>query len=358
MELTTIKLTRFKNYLQRQFRFDHKVTGITGNNGAGKTNLLDAIYYLCFTKSYFHFRESQNVTHGHDGFRLDGTFLKNGTLETVTCIFRNSQKEVKLNEEAYNRFSQHIGQFPAVFIAPDDAILISGGSEPRRRFMDMLLAQINPAYLDHLIAYQKILGQRNELLKNAAAQSAFPSALLETYDEQLASHGGFIFKKRKEFLSAFTENVQQYYGKITGNKETTSLQYESVLHQDDFLQLLQHNRRRDILLQRTSEGIHRDDLFFLMNDHPLKQTGSQGQRKSFLFALKLAQYETLRSFKGFPPLLLLDDIFEKLDHDRITRLIGVISQPDFGQVFITDTEEERLKKAFAQNFDQLQMIHL
>lgn len=358
MRLISIKLIRFKNYLQQQFRFDHKVIGITGNNGMGKTNLLDAIYYLCFTKSYFHFREFQNIAHGHNGFRIEGIFLKKGASETVTCTFRNAQKEVRLNEEAYSRFSHHIGQFPAVFIAPDDAQLISGGSEQRRRFTDMLLSQIDTGYLDHLIAYQKILTQRNELLKNAAAQPAFPSALLDTYDEQLAFHGTFIFKKRKEFLSAFTQNVQQYYEKITGDKETIGLQYESVLQQEEFLPLLQHNRHRDAMLQRTSEGVHRDDLLFLMNGYPLKQTGSQGQRKSFLFALKLAQYETLRSFNGFPPLLLLDDIFEKLDNDRIKRLIGIISQPDFGQVFITDTEEERLKKAFAQNFEQLQMIKL
>ncbi len=357
LQLRYIQLYQFKNYAQRKFSFDQPVIGITGPNGAGKTNLLDAVYYLGFTRSYFNTREITNATHHHDAFRIEGVFSKKGKAEKVSCVYRNGRKEVQVNDEAYDRFSHHIGRFPAVFIAPDDSVLITGGSELRRKFIDVLLAQMQSVYLDHLIAYQKIRSQRNGILKNWS-ENAQNNALLDVFDQQLIAHGPPIFDARRDFLSLFNEKVQHYYHYVSGAKESVHVVYESALHDIPFEQLLIDSRSRDKIRQRTTRGIHRDDLIFLMNGHPLKQVGSQGQKKSFLFALKLAQFEILQSHKGFSPILLLDDIFEKLDQQRIKRLIELISGEGFGQVFITDTEADRLEKMFQQADVRLQMIKL
>lgn len=357
LQLRYIRLYQFKNYPQQKFCFDEPVIGITGPNGAGKTNLLDAVYYLGFTRSYFNGRETTNATHSHDAFRLEGAFSKNGKIEKVSCVYRNGRKEVQVDEQAYDRFSHHIGRFPAVFIAPDDSVLITGGSELRRKFMDVLLAQMQSVYLDHLIAYQKIKTQRNSILKSWNENSQ-NNALLDVFDSQLITHGLPVFEVRRDFLASFNEKVQYYYNYVSGENESVQLVYESALHGTSFGKLLSGSRQRDKILQRTTRGIHRDDLVFLMNGHPLKQVGSQGQKKSFLFALKLAQFEILKNHKGFTPILLLDDIFEKLDQQRIKRLIDLISGEGFGQVFITDTEAGRLEKMFERAEVRLQMIKL
>lgn len=364
LQLASISLVQFKNYISHQFHFDKKVVCITGNNGIGKTNLLDAIYYLCFTRSYFNAQDAQNIAYGHDGFRVAGHFLRKGNEEELTCTFRlplagsGGKKEISLNKTSYSRFSRHLGYFPCVMVAPDDAVLISGGSEQRRRFIDTILSQTDTAYLDHLIAYQKILQQRNALLKNASDAGSIDDSLLAVLDRQLAHHGDIIFELRKNFVPDLIEKMQFFYNKIAGTGEISGLEYQSSLYEKPLEEILRQNRSRDQLLQRTTDGIHRDDLIFFLNRHPVKQSASQGQRKNFLFALKLAQYEILRSAKGFSPILLLDDLFEKLDHDRIAHLIDVISHPDFGQVFITDTDEGRLKEAFAEEYDQVQVIRL
>jgi len=358
LQLQSISLIQFKNYHHRHFDFHGKMISITGSNGMGKTNLLDAVYYLCFAKSYFHATESLNVLHGHEGFRIEGVFLRNHLEEKITCTFKNSRKEIVLNGEPYAKFSRHLGHFPAVIITPDDAVLINGGSEQRRRFIDTILMQVDTDYLDDLIAYQKILQQRNSLLKNIASGKPADDSLFLVFDEQLSRHGNRLFEKRKTFMPSLIEKVRSFYRQISCREENIDLTYQSSLYNLDLRELLLHNRHRDIQLQRTTDGIHRDDLSFLLNGYPMKQTASQGQRKNFLFALKLAQYDILKSFKHFPPILLLDDIFEKLDHTRIAHLISLISGPDFGQVFITDTEEARLRAAFGSSHAQLQVIGL
>jgi DNA replication and repair protein RecF len=357
LSISDISLTQFKNYTYRSYTFGKRIIGITGRNGSGKTNLLDAIYYLCFTKSYFSSNEGQNTRYQTNGFRLEGQLERNGQLNRVICTLKDGKKEVSLNGDAYERFSQHIGQFPAVMIAPDDAEIILGGSEERRKWLDSLLSQLYPGYLEHLITYNKVLQQRNSLLKTIAVQGRNQDALLDVFDQQLAQHGTPVFERRREFLPAFIGQVQALYDYLAGKHEVVSIQYQCSLLEQPLAQLLAANRHKDMLLQRTSGGIHRDDLLFLLDGHPMKSSASQGQRKSFLFALKLAQYEVIKQQKQFPPLLLLDDVFEKLDQERVTRLIQLVCQADYGQVFITDTHAQRLQDAFAGT-DNFQLIRM
>lgn len=353
LSISHISLTQFKNYAHRAYNFGQRIVGITGRNGSGKTNLLDAIYYLCFTKSYFSSNEGQNTQYNTNGFRLEGHLERNGQLNRVICTLKDGKKEISLNGDVYERFSQHIGQFPAVMIAPDDAEIILGGSEERRKWLDGLLSQLYPGYLEHLITYNKVLQQRNSLLKTIAAQGRNQDALLDIFDQQLVQHGVPVFEKRRAFLPAFIQQVQQLYDYLAGKHEVVNIQYQCGLLDQPLAQLLAVNRHKDMLLQRTSGGIHRDDLLFLLDDHPMKASASQGQRKSFLFALKLAQYEVIKQHKQFPPLLLLDDVFEKLDQERVSRLIRLVSGEDYGQVFITDTHATRLQEAFREEDFQL-----
>lgn len=358
LSVSKISLTQFKNYTHRVFHFSRRIVGVTGRNGSGKTNLLDAVYYLCFTKSYFHAAESQNVQYHTNGFRLEGYFLRDGKEEKVVCTVKDGKKEISLNDEPYERFSRHIGQFPGVMIAPDDAEIILGGSEDRRRWLDALLSQLQPGYLDHLIAYHKILQQRNSLLKSLLNMRHSPDPLLDVFDEQLVQHGVPVFEARRAFLEDFTEQVQERYDYLAGRHETVAFRYQSQLHEQSLEKLLQEHRLRDKQMQRTTQGIHRDDLLFLLDEHPMKTSASQGQRKSFLFALKLAQYEAIREHKQFPPVLLLDDVFEKLDQERVSRLIALVQGPGYGQVFITDTHRDRLQQAFAADPGVLQLISM
>ncbi|RFS19114.1 DNA replication and repair protein RecF [Chitinophaga silvatica] len=353
--INNISLVQFKNYQQSSFDFKSRIIGITGPNGTGKTNLLDAIYYLCFTRSYFSSNEQQNTQYTTNGFRLTGTFQKNGQTEKVICVVKDGKKEISLNDEKYDRFSRHLGQFPAVIIAPDDAEIILGGSEDRRKWLDSLLSQLYPEYLDHLIVYQKILLQRNTLLKNMA-DTANPDQLLDIFDLQLVMHGQPVHETRRHFLQSFIPKVQELYDYIAGTHETVSIQYASTLTEEPFATQLTAARYKDMQVQRTTTGIHRDDMLFLLNGYPMKSSASQGQRKSFLFALKLAQFEVLKQLKQMPPLLLLDDIFEKLDQARISRLINLVAGKEYGQVFITDTHAERLQTAFSNTAADLQLI--
>ena len=343
--IRNISLLQFKNYSNRTLDITHRIIGICGNNGVGKTNLLDAIHYLCFTKSYFSRADSPNVQQGRSGFRIDGGVELNGHLEKVTCILReNGKKEFLVDEQSYDRFSQHIGRYPCVVIAPDDALLITGGSEERRKFLDSLLSQLDPIYLQQLIVYTRILQQRNSLLKSFAETGARNTALLDVLDEQLLGPGNFISEKRKEFLVSFLPAVKHIYVEIARRQEDISLFYESQLLESSFDSLLAASRPRDFQSQRTAAGIHRDDLEIRLGNMAFKNIASQGQRKSLLFALKLAEMDVLRKEKGFAPLLLLDDVFEKLDSERIGSLLTRVCAANEGQVFITDTSEERLRQ--------------
>ncbi|MBN9299656.1 MAG: DNA replication and repair protein RecF [Filimonas sp.] len=342
-----ISLTQFRNYTFRSFDFTEKITAICGKNGSGKTNLLDAIYYLCFTRSYFSRPDSQNVQHGLQGLRLEGILDKNNTPFRIVNVLRESnKKEFSIDNEVYKKLSAHIGKFPCVMIAPDDTELIVGGSEERRKFMDTILSQLSPDYLSELIAYTKILQQRNSLLKAAAENRRMDDALLDILDQQLSSKGQWIFEKRKTFLADFLPLVQAQYISIAGKDDTVTLSYDSQMLNGSLETLLQDNRQRDLYMQRTSCGIHKDDIEITMQDIAFKSLASQGQRKSLLFALKLAEFITLQQQKGFSPILLLDDVFEKLDAERMHNLLLKVCIEEDCQVFITDTHSERLTNAF------------
>ena len=344
LQLHSISLTQFKNYSNRSFRFNERIVGICGNNGLGKTNLLDAIHYLCFTKSYFT-RDTLTIQNGQQGFRVDGSLELSDKKEKAICILRETgKKEFLVNDAAYEKFSEHIGRYPCVIIAPDDIQIITDGSEERRRFLDALLSQIDKDYLQHLINYNKILLQRNSLLKSFYETGNKNLPLLEVLDEQLLKPGNYIFEKRKQFLVSFLPAVKKLYTEIAKQEEETELHYQSELNQCSFSELLHLNRQRDIVAQRTTGGIHRDDLVFNLTGQLFKNIASQGQRKSLLFALKLAEMDVLRENKGFAPLLLLDDVFEKLDEDRIANLLYRVCIENKGQVFITDTNEARLSQ--------------
>lgn len=342
-----ISLTQFRNYTFRSFDFTEKITAICGKNGSGKTNLLDAIYYLCFTRSYFSRPDSQNVQHGLQGLRLEGVLDKNNTPFRIVNVLRESnKKEFSIDNEVYKKLSAHIGKFPCVMIAPDDTELIVGGSEERRKFMDTILSQLSRDYLSELIAYTKILQQRNSLLKAAAENRRMDDALLDILDQQLSSKGQWIFEKRKTFLADFLPLVQAQYISIAGKDDTVTLSYDSQMLNASLETLLQDNRQRDLYMQRTSCGIHKDDIEITMQDMAFKSLASQGQRKSLLFALKLAEFITLQQQKGFSPILLLDDVFEKLDAERMHNLLLKVCIEEDCQVFITDTHSERLTNAF------------
>lgn len=354
-EISKITITQFKNYDFAAFNFTERVTGICGLNGRGKTNLLDAIFYLCFTKSYFTKSDAMNVEIGKEGFRLEGMFGQN----KIVCIYRGTaKKEFYLDDVAYNKFSEHIGKFPAVMIAPDDVELITGSSEERRRFIDTVLCQVDINYLQQLIQYNKVLQQRNSLLKRFAEQGKTDWPLLEVLDEQLVQPGNYIYLKRKDFTAELLPLVQEFYKQISGNNEHVSLQYESQLNGADFYALLNELREKDFYLQRTNGGIHKDDIAMLLEGQVFKNIASQGQRKSLLFALKLAEFELIRIKKNAAPVLLLDDVFEKLDQQRMHQLLHWVCCENKGQVFITDTHKERLQAAFNQLGTPYQLIDL
>ena len=374
--LSKLSLTQFKNYQYSTFDFTQRVTGICGLNGKGKTNLLDAAYYCCFTKSYFTKVDGLNMQFGSEGFRIEAKTAPplpaNGEIEEsidgkeaqkktneIVCIFRNGgKKEVLLNGVAYTKLSAHIGKFPAVMIAPDDISLITDGSEERRRFMDTVLSQMDAGYLQQLVIYNKVLQQRNSLLKSFAEQGKTDWQLLEVLDEQLIVPGDFIFAKRKAFTGALIPLVQQFYSRIADNEEIITLQYDSRLHDSSFYDLLNNYRQKDFAAQRSNAGIHKDDIVFQLNGQVFKTTASQGQRKSLLFALKLAEFELLKANKGFAPLLLLDDVFEKLDDNRMQQLLHWVCNENSGQVLITDTHKERLQEAFEKLNTAYQIIEL
>lgn len=325
----------------------------------GKTNLLDAVHYLCFTRSYFSRNDALNVHHGSQGFRLEGHFSLDGKDEKAVCILRETgRKEFLLNDEPYPRFSKHIGRYPCVVIAPDDVELIIGGSEERRTFVDTLLSQLDPVYLQALINYTKILQQRNSFLRSLNDGYRKDLTVLDVLDAQLAKEGDVVFKKRRSFLAAFLPVAEAKYNEISQQAEKVTLTYDSELHTVSMAELLKLTRQKDTVLQRTSGGVHRDDLLFRLGAQTFKSTASQGQRKSLLFALKLAEMEILKSEKGFPPLLLLDDVFEKLDEERITNLLAQVCGDEEAQIFITDTNCTRLSQMFEKIQQRAQVIQL
>ncbi len=354
-----ISLTQFRNYSFNSFHFKQNIIGIYGKNGSGKTNLLDAIYYLCFTKSSFNRADNASVKDGYPGFRIEGNFIKNDEEKKLVCVLReNNRKEFLLNNEMYQRFSEHIGKFPCVMIAPDDVELITEGSEERRRFIDMLLSQLQHDYLEQLISYNKILQQRNSFLKFASERNSYDESLLEILNNQLLEKGNFIYERRLNFLNEFLPQVLQQYISIADNDDKLMLEYDSQLNNQSFEELLNQNLQRDLYLQRTGCGIHKDDITIQLQQSNFKNIASQGQRKSLLFAFKLAAFETLKKNKGFAPILLLDDVFEKLDEKRMQNLLNYVCVQSGAQVFITDTHKERLQQAFIKIGKDYNLIEL
>ncbi|MDB5232136.1 MAG: recombination protein RecF [Chitinophagaceae bacterium] len=359
LRFSNLHIIQFRNYQDQQFNFDKRIIGICGPNGTGKTNLLDALYYLCFTKSYFSRPDGLSMKEPAGGFRISGEAIAGEKKGELTCIVReNGRKEFSENNEPYKKFSAHIGKYPCVMIAPDDVQLITGGSEERRNFIDTIISQVNKDYLQDLIDYNKVLLQRNSFLKSASENQHFDEALLSTFDKQLAEKGQYIFSARVKFLDEYIPVVKEQYQLIAGKEEAIALKYDSQLLNAPFTELLIQNRSRDLYLQRTGAGIHKDDAEILLDQQPFKSVASQGQRKTLLFALKLAEYFFIKSHKGFSPLLLLDDVFEKLDAERMENLLTQVCVKEDGQVFITDTHQQRLALQLSNINADYQLITL
>jgi len=342
IELQKLTLYNFKNYEDLQLEFNTSATCFVGLNGSGKTNLLDAIYYLCNCKSYFTSIDAQNIRLGTDQFAITGEFIRQAQSEQIVCSVRRNQRKIfKRNFKEYDRLSEHIGLLPCVMITPYDIELIWEGSEVRRKFLDVAMAQLSRGYLDDLIAYNHALLQRNTVLKTYSKQAHFPDEFIEIWDAQLVERARRIHEARSSFLNKFLPVFHRVYGEIANSEEDVSLQYDSELNEQTMEQLLAVNRKRDRVLERTCAGTHRDDIDFLIGGQPLKKFASQGQQKTFLFALKFALYLFIRESISANPILLLDDFFDKIDEQRVANIMRWLARNEVGQLFITDTHHER-----------------
>ncbi len=359
MNLNTLSLVNYKNFESQVFEFDAKINCFVGANGIGKTNALDAIYHLAFGKSYFNPIAVQNINHNAEFFVVDGKFSKNERSEKIIVSLKRGQKKIiKRNGKAYEKFSEHIGFIPLVIISPTDRDLIIEGSDTRRKFIDSVISQSDKSYLTELISYNKVLTQRNALLKYFALNSTFNADALAIYNEQLHAYGTEIFKKRDAFLNTFIPIFKERYEAISQNKEVIDLTYKSDLFDGDLKDLLNKSINKDKAIQYTSVGTHKDDLVFLIDNFPIKKFGSQGQQKSFLIALKLAQFDFVKQQSGVSPILLLDDIFDKLDESRVAQIISLVDDAHFGQIFISDTHAERTETVVKQIHQSYKLFKL
>jgi DNA replication and repair protein RecF len=344
MYLKNLLLTNFKNYELGKLQFSPKINCFVGNNGVGKTNILDAIHYLSLTKSFFNSIDSISIRHGEDYFIVQGTFERDGEEDNIYCAFqKQKQKLLKRNGKEYQKLSDHVGRYPVVMISPADSSLVSEGSEERRKFLNKIVSQYNTAYLESVLRYSKALQQRNKLLKDFKSSGKFDSDTLSIWDTQLIRYGDYIFSEREVLVSELIPVFQEYYEMISNGKEKVRLQYRSHLSEGSFEEALQNSISKDRYLEYTTVGIHKDDLMLEMDGFPVKSLGSQGQQKSYLVALKLAKFEYIKRKAGFAPVLLLDDIFDKFDSDRVEQIIKLVGNHRFGQIFITDTHQDRLQ---------------
>jgi len=359
MYLKNLSLLNYKNIAEANYEFDPKINCFTGKNGVGKTNVLDAIYHLAYGKSYFNPLAVQNIKHGEEFFVIDGTFDKDSRNEQIVCSLKKGMKKVlKRNGKIYDKFSEHVGFIPLVIISPSDNDLIVEGSETRRKFIDSVISQLDSAYLQELINYQKVVSQRNALLKYFALNHTFDKDTLSIYNEQLDMLGQALFEKRKQFLEDFIPIFNKHHQSITDSAEAVTLSYDSHLHNKRLLTLFDESLQRDRVLQYTSVGIHKDDLLFEIDGHPIKKFGSQGQQKSFLIALKLAQFEFMKKQSGVLPILLFDDIFDKLDETRVEKIVQMIDDKVFGQIFISDTHPERTENIVKATHQSYRIFNL
>jgi len=359
MYLQKLSLVNFKNFDSKTFEFEEKINCFVGQNGIGKTNILDAIYYLSFAKSYFNPVAVQNIQHHKAFFVVEGDYSINDRKEKIICSLKKGQKKIlKRNGKAYEKFSDHVGQVPLVIISPSDRDMVTDGSDSRRKFIDGVISQQDKSYLKGLIAYNKVLSQRNALLKYFAANRTFDAINLEVYDDQLIAFGSAIFKKRKEFLEQFIPIFNHKYQIISNENEEVNLIYKSQLLSSTYKDLLMNSLGKDKMLQYTTVGIHKDDLSFEIGDYPIKKFGSQGQQKSYLIALKFAQFEFIKQQSNLIPILLLDDIFDKLDESRVSQIIELVDNDEFGQIFITDTHSDRIKNIIQRSNKSYQIFKI
>ncbi len=366
MYLEKISIFNYRNISELSLELSSGVNVFVGKNGVGKTNFLDAVYYLSFCKSFSSFSDALNIRFKQDFFLIDALYSRNQTQEHIVCSLKRNQKKVfKRNKNIYKKLADHIGLIPLVLISPADSSLITEGSEERRKFIDGVISQFDRIYLTNLLKYNRILLQRNTLLRDFADKKTFNAQILDVYNLQLSTLGDEIFKKRQQFIEDLIPVFQDYYNLISGNREKVSLEYSSKLHEKSLYELLTENLEKDKILQYTSKGIHRDELSFKLSGYSLKKVGSQGQQKSFLLALKLAQYSYIYQITGIKPILLLDDIFDKLDSERVKNLIETVGLNNseknnllFGQIFITDTNENRIKEILESNNFNYKIINM
>jgi len=360
MHLNSLSLINYKSFESADFVMDEKINCFVGKNGKGKTNVLDAIYHLAFAKSYFNPMTVQNINHEADFFVINGKFEKDEKEENVVVSAKRGHKRiVKRNGKIYDKISDHIGLLPLVIISPADRDLIIEGSETRRKFLDGVISLDNNRYLTSLIHYNKLLQQRNALLKYFAANRKFDSDALAVYDEQLVPLGTYIHKERVAFLDRFTPIFKDFYTQISRSaQETVTIEYKSDFNEADPSAVFKEAQQKDLQVQYSTVGTHKDDLLFSLDQHPIKKYGSQGQQKSFLTALKLAQFEFIKNESGTVPILLLDDIFDKLDEDRVSQLIAMVNDEQFGQLFISDTHRDRTENVIKNVNQSYKMFEL
>ena len=340
MYLKKLVLINFKNITQAEITLSERLNCFVGDNGAGKTNVLDAVYYLSMSKSALTMTDGQSVRHGEDFFVVEGTYAgDSGSNDTVNCSFlRRSGKVLKLNGKEYDRMADHVGRFPVVMVSPQDSVLITDAAEERRRYLNAFLSQLDRDYLASLMRYNAVLAERNRFLKSSSDEQ-----MLQIYDMQLADHAARIYERRRDIIDRMRPLVAEFYRQLSGDREQVEIEYRSELASASMGELLLASRERDIVNGFTTSGVHRDDMSLRIGGYPLRKYGSQGQQKSFLMSLKLAQYRILAEVCGERPLLLLDDLFDKLDTSRVENLLSLVAGDGFGQIFITDCNRSRLE---------------
>lgn len=347
MKIKNISIYNYRNIEELSFDCNDSINCLIGKNGVGKTNILDAIYYLSFCKSNLLANDAANVRNGENSFMIQGTYDVDSVQTKISCAYNQTDKSkvILCNEKKYSRFSDHIGLLPVVFVTPSDVALINESGTERRRFLDAFVSMYNREYFNNLLTYNKLLAQRNALLKQ---ETGVDETYLSILDEKLSVVGRALYDERKKAVAELSEYTKSYYSEIS-TAEECSIQYSSQLNDGDMLTLLAKNRERDKLLTYTTVGIHRDDLQFYFGDNLIKTVASQGQKKSFLLAMKFAQYQLITNYKnGEKPILLLDDLFDKLDTDRARKIFEIVERQDFGQIFITDTDKILLQQVFAE----------
>ncbi len=357
MYLSHLSILNYKNIGQADLTLSPGINCFLGSNGEGKTNVLDSIYFLSFTKSSTNVVDSLNIRHGEELLMLKGEYNLNGAHEVVSCGMKlHQKKQFRRGDKVYKRMSEHIGLLPLILVSPNDHDLVSGGSDQRRRFLDTVISQYDPSYLQTLQRYNKALQQRNALLKE---ENGFSMDLMEAYEQIMAESGEIIYGSRRNFIDEFIPVFQSYYERISSGKEHINISYSSHCERGRLLDVIQRDRHKDLAVGYSLHGIHKDDIEMMLNGYPLKKEGSQGQSKSYLISLKLAQFNFLKETGSHTkPLLLLDDIFDKLDSDRVSNIVGLVSEEDFGQIFITDTNRENLDRILSHTQGSYKIFHV